>query len=702
MYILESNPFHFGCLQFSANNALLFHKYSQMFRPARRLCARFTQPDWPLPFHKVLVANRGEIACRVLDSCRTLGVKTVAVYSKVDQYAKHVQMADEAICVGQAAASESYLNASRILQAAVDTGAQAIHPGYGFLSENVRFAELCGSKNVKFIGPPIAAIEAMGSKSASKRIMEAAGVPCIPGYHGDTQDELFLYEKAKEIGFPVMLKAVLGGGGKGMRIVKEDSESGFKEALDSCKREAKASFNDDRVLIERYVERPRHIEFQVFADSKGNCVHLMERDCSVQRRHQKVLEEAPAPVFSQRLRDEMGEKAVMAAKAVGYEGAGTVEFILDPVTNEFFFMEMNTRLQVEHPISEMITGYDFVQLQLHVASGHALPMQQHDISSNGHAIEARIYAEDPYNGFLPGSGLIEYMNVPKESEYIRVDSGIRQGDQISIFYDPMIAKLISWAPSRELALKGLDTALKQYHISGLPTNIEFLQNAAKHEKFIAGNVDTSFIGEFQSELLQVARKEPIAYQLAAASLVLGDSIGADHLWGGSFRNNFPNASKMVLDAVAIKVEYRKQGFSMTSEMWEGPVEVLASMDDAGHLTAFVDGVKHTCSVCTKASKVTMFLNGNRFTFDQTDLAEIIDQHTSTGEKQVKPPMPGRIVKVFIEEGQKVKKGDTVLVMEAMKMEHAIKAPFNAVVSLVSCVEGDFVDPSQTLFVFTAE
>src|SRR4051812_49841964 len=449
-------------------------------------------------FSKILIANRGEIACRVIRTARLLGIRTVAVYSDADARALHVEMADEAVNIGPAPARESYLRAEAILDAAKRTGAEAIHPGYGFLSENAAFAEACAAAGVVFIGPPASSIRAMGGKSEAKALMEKAGVPLVPGYHGEDQSPELLLSQAKRIGFPVLIKASAGGGGKGMRVVSSAAE--FDDQLNGAKREAINAFGDDRVLIERYVTRPRHVEIQVFADTQGNCVYLFERDCSIQRRHQKVVEEAPAPNLDPHTRHRMGEAAVAAAKAIGYVGAGTVEFLLDE-DGSFFFMEMNTRLQVEHPVTEYITCQDLVEWQLRVASGEPLPLGQDQLSIHGHAIEVRLYAEDPQKGFLPQTGKLDHLVFPRETFHVRIDTGVRSGDAISIHYDPMIAKLIVWANDRPSAVRRLRTALESTQVVGLGANTEFLLAIASHPAFLAADLDTRFIERHQADLL---------------------------------------------------------------------------------------------------------------------------------------------------------------------------------------------------------
>ena len=458
-------------------------------------------------FDKILIANRGEIACRIARTCKRLGIRTVAVYSEADTNALHVVSCDEAHLIGPAPARDSYLRADRILEVVERTGAQAVHPGYGFLSENEAFTEACTQAGVVFIGPPAAAIRAMGSKSAAKQLMEKAGVPLVPGYHGEGQDLDTLAREADRIGYPVLIKASAGGGGKGMRVV--DRAAQLADALTSAKREAASSFGDDHVLIERYLTRPRHIEMQVFADTQGNAVHLFERDCSVQRRHQKVLEEAPAPGMTAARRRQMGSAAVAAARAVGYVNAGTVEFIADE-SGEFYFMEMNTRLQVEHPVTEMITGLDLVEWQLRVASGQALPLMQDQLAINGHAVEARIYAEDPARDFYPAAGRIEHLRQPEVSAHVRIDTGVREGDEIGVYYDPMMAKLICWDVDRDAALRRLRGALQHYQVVGFATNIQFLSAVVAHRAFAMadhepGLLDTGLIGRYKAELLPETR-----------------------------------------------------------------------------------------------------------------------------------------------------------------------------------------------------
>ncbi|KAJ3113048.1 hypothetical protein HK098_007834 [Nowakowskiella sp. JEL0407] len=466
-------------------------------------------------FTKILIANRGEIACRIIKTCKKLGIKTVAIYSDEDKNSLHVNLAEEAYRVGPAPSAESYLQMSKIIEIAKFTGAQGIHPGYGFLSENAEFAELVSNSGIAFIGPPASAIVSMGSKSESKIIMTAAGVNVVPGYHGEDQSIQKLEAEAEKIGYPVLIKAIKGGGGKGMRIVEKPED--FAMMLESSKREAIKSFGDDQVLVEKYLVKPRHVEVQVFADKTGNAVYLFERDCSVQRRHQKVIEEAPAPNLPKHVREKLGKQAVAAAKAVNYVGAGTVEFILDTTTNEFYFMEMNTRLQVEHPVTELITNTDLVQWQLEVAAGNPLPMMQSELIVDGHAFEARIYAENPQNNFLPDTGVLKYLNTPAASPSVRIETGIRQGDAVSVYYDPMIAKLVVHGRDRASALALLRRKLEEFQVVGLRTNIEFLKRLAGHDAFARGEVETGFIKLYEGDVLKPPG-EPQPIVLAQAAL----------------------------------------------------------------------------------------------------------------------------------------------------------------------------------------
>jgi len=678
----------------------------------------------PPNFGKILVANRGEIACRVMRTCKILGVKTVAVFSDADIGAQHVKMADEAIHIGEPPAAESYLVAEKILGAAAQTGAEAIHPGYGFLSENEQFADSCAKAGVKFIGPPSSAIKAMGSKSASKIIMTDAKVPVVPGYHGEDQSLERLRAEAQKIGFPLMIKAVLGGGGKGMRIVRSEDE--FLDMLDAAKRESMKSFSDDNVLLERFIERPRHIEFQVFADQHGNAVHLYERDCSVQRRHQKVLEEAPAPGMTPELRNKMGQSAVDAARAVGYEGAGTVEFIFDNVTNDYFFMEMNTRLQVEHPVSEMITKRDLVQWQLHVAAGHPLPASQEAIhaSVSGHALEARIYAEDPDNGFLPAVGKLHYASYPQVDSNLRVETGVYTGDEVSIFYDPMIAKLIVWAPSRQAALDKCDAALGDIQIVGCPTNIEFLRKCVQHPHFQEGGVETNFIEDNYDDLFPPPKSidDPELLDAAAmASYLLLDVSVKEGASKAKEANDpwFDRKGARMNGSVDFKLPLSLRTGSQTEPMampatakWTDDSSLSVNINgierkvkgiqtSQGEAILMVDGKVTSARLVPNGRELHLFVKGGGYKCFLLDQA-IFGEADGLGGDGCLAPMAGRIVKVNAMEGSAFDKGDVLVIVEAMKMEHSVKAPRAGTVKSVMCAEGDFVEGKKLVIAFEPE
>ena len=665
-------------------------------------------------FAKILVANRGEIACRVFRTAKRLGIKTVAVYSDADANAQHVKLADEAVHIGPSPAAESYLRQDKILAAAAQTGAQAIHPGYGFLSENAEFSEACAAAGVKFIGPPASAIKDMGSKSASKDIMIAAGVPVTPGYHGEDQSPEALAAAADEVGYPLMIKAVLGGGGKGMRICSSPDD--LQASVEACQREALKSFGDERVLLERYLPRPRHVELQVFADDHDNVVHLFERDCSVQRRHQKVLEEAPAPLMTEELRAKMGASAVDAARAVGYRGAGTVEFMVDEDNETFFFMEMNTRLQVEHPVTEMITGQDLVEWQLSVAAGHPLPKTQDELSIHGHAIEARIYAENPYRDFLPGTGTLHHVARPAgwsasgagDGAQIRVDTGVGQGDEVSIFYDPMIAKLIVWAPGRDAALAKLHMALKSYQVVGLPTNVDFVAETCMHPQFVKGGVDTSFLTVYGDDLtVMPPPPPPHAKALAAVACVLhqaqasqaGTSSGA----GASLCQAKPPPSPWALDATesarlfgtaksmvpfacsAAAVRSARNGSTRTValEDAEDVTVEAAELDGDGTLRATIGNTRFNASVVFSQNTVSLFGLDHLYKHEFEFAAAAGGPGGGAGSaSMVVTPMPGRVIKVLAAAGDEVKAGQQLLILEAMKMEHAIEAPRDGVLDSI--------------------
>lgn len=636
-------------------------------------------------FDKVLIANRGEIACRIMKTCKKLGIRTVAVYSEADRFSKHVELADEAYWIGPPEAKHSYLLGARIIQVAKQSGAQAIHPGYGFLSENAGFSELCAKEGVVFIGPPASAITSMGSKRESKLLMENAKVPCVPGYHGENQDEQVLYQHAVKMGFPLLIKAVSGGGGKGMKIVTNADQ--FLEQLASAKREAKNFFSDDRVLFERYLTKPRHIEYQIFADTLGNCVYLYERDCSTQRRHQKIIEEAPAPNFDEETRARMGKAACDAARAVGYVGAGTVEFIVEDKT--FFFMEMNTRLQVEHPVTEMITGQDLVEWQLKVASGNRLPLLQNDLAIRGHSFEARIYSENPRNDFLPVTGQIKHLKPPKEVEgFVRVESGVRQGDEVSIYYDPMIAKLVVWGQDRDEALKRLINCLSDYQVVGLANNIEFLKTLAGHPVFRSGNgIDTNFIQKYKQDLFPTEVKDPLAYVLASTYLYVTQKNGITP----GFRVNDTYKEVYELDKEKVLLD-QKDLIQVTVQDNKYNVQVLSSNNE--ELVVFVDQTKYTASIVIVDNMISVFLNGNHYEIEQ----RVLQTQTigAEGGNSLKSPMPGKIVLINVKEGDSVKKGQTLVIMEAMKMEHVIRAASDAKVKKINHQVGDMVQKNLTL------
>ena len=736
-------------------------------------------------FHRILIANRGEIACRVAATARRMGVRTVAVYSDADASARHVDACDQSIAIGAAAARDSYLRGDKIIAAALATGAQAIHPGYGFLSENAGFAQGCADAGLVFIGPPASAIEAMGSKSAAKTLMEKAGVPLVPGYHGDSQDAALLQSEADRIGYPVLLKASAGGGGKGMRVVEQSAD--FAAALISCKREAISSFGDDKVLIEKYLMRPRHVEIQVFADTLGNCVYLFERDCSVQRRHQKVLEEAPAPGLSEQRRAAMGAAAVAAARAVGYVGAGTVEFIVENKPEAeggaFYFMEMNTRLQVEHPVTEMITGLDLVEWQLRVASGEPLPLQQHELRIQGHAIEARIYAENPEKGFLPAIGTLHHMRTPAAVQFavnaamaltgagaiaaasppapVRIDSGFGEGDAITPFYDPMIAKLIVWGVDRNAALANMAAALAAYRVVGLSTNIAFLQRLIGGAAFSGADLDTGLIERHHAALFPPSAAAPLpVLALAAAALLreenrrrtaaanapdvpaapaapaarLGDPWSATDGWrlhdrlqrvllwrdderqyrllaayrdghwlltqtAGDAGNDSGSASAATTD-------------SNTDAVFEGSTVALRLLPEHGsqsdprrtegadNIHIVLDHQFVSGSVIVEGLTTHVFNANGHFTLRYDDpMAHAGAAEAETG--RLTAPMPGKIVALLVALGDVVEKGAPLLVMEAMKMEHTIAAPTAGKVEQLHYAVGDQVAEGAALLSLAA-
>jgi 3-methylcrotonyl-CoA carboxylase alpha subunit len=673
-------------------------------------------------FSKILIANRGEIACRVAATARRLGVRTVAVYSDADAHARHVSLCDEAVRLGPAPARDSYLRGERIVEIARALGAEAIHPGYGFLSENEDFAAACAKAGIAFIGPPPAAIRAMGSKSEAKTLMEKAGVPLVPGYHGAAQDPALLQREADRIGYPVLIKASAGGGGKGMRVVRESGE--FAAALASCRREAAASFGDERVLVEKYLERPRHIEIQVFCDAHGGAVYLFERDCSVQRRHQKVLEEAPAPGMTPQRRKAMGEAAVAAARAVGYVGAGTVEFIatsdINTSAGHFYFMEMNTRLQVEHPVTEMITGHDLVEWQLRVACGESLPVSQAQLAIHGHAIEARIYAENPDKGFLPAIGTLTHMALPAAVEFrrnaqdvalhdpapVRIDAGVRAGDAISPHYDPMIAKLIVWGADREQALARMRAALADTHIVGLASNVDFLTRLMHESSFARAQLDTGLIERNRATLFPERTQVPHEMLALAAARCIADEqagAGADpwqscHGWRLNTVYERTLTFKSDLGVHDVVVVYGRDGFVFE----HGDLSAPLAIDTAAgtRLALRFDGRRLAADVVADGDDLHVFLDGRHLMLTRVDVIAHAGEDATEG--RMTAPMPGKVIAVNVARGARVAKGAALLVMEAMKMEHTIVAPANGVVEDILYGVGDQVAEGAALVAFSAD
>jgi 3-methylcrotonyl-CoA carboxylase alpha subunit len=643
--------------------------------------AELNKSGFTAMFDKILIANRGEIACRVIATARRLGIRTVAVYSDADRHARHVRMADEAVHIGGAASADSYLKADVILKAALDTGAQAIHPGYGFLSENENFAKACEKAKIAFIGPTAAAINAMGLKDKAKEIMDKAGVPVVPGYMGAKQDEATLQKEANKIGYPVLIKAVAGGGGKGMRLVEKEKD--FAELLASCKREAKASFANDHVLLEKYITKPRHVEVQVFGDTHGNAVHLFERDCSLQRRHQKVVEEAPAPGLPAKTRAALGDAAVKAVKALKYTNAGTIEFIMDSKTFDFYFMEMNTRLQVEHPVTEMITGQDLVEWQLRVAAGLPLPLTQDDIKINGHAFEVRLYAEDPANNFLPQIGRLSAFRTPDNA---RIDTGIESGDEVSIHYDPMVAKIITHAATREDAARKMSAALAGTGVAGLRTNQEFLSNIFRQKNFLAGDVNTGFIAAHETDLLPENYGLPTLRDLALASAFVmtdGGCDGCGDIWSRPDNWRLNGTLTRVLQFIArdhkFDVAITCAGKKFTAAC-NGETITLdnPSFDD----------------IAADGANIAVFSGGRSLELHLHTPGA--DDDEGAGEGRIAAPMPGKIVNVMVRKGDEVKKDQPLLVMEAMKMEMTIRAGCTGIIDDLPVAVNDQVSDGALL------
>jgi 3-methylcrotonyl-CoA carboxylase alpha subunit len=665
-------------------------------------------------FQKILIANRGEIGCRIAATASRLGIRTVAVYSDADRGAKHVAACDEAVHIGGARAAESYLRSESIIRAAKTTGAQAIHPGYGFLAENEAFAIACGEAGLTFIGPPPTAIRAMGNKSAAKELVARAGVPLVPGYHGKNQNDL--KKKAEAVGYPILLKASAGGGGKGMRAVEKPED--FESALGSCRREAKNSFGDESLLIEKYLSHPRHIEIQVFADNHGNYVHLFERDCSVQRRYQKIIEEAPATGLTAEQRQSLGETAVAAARAVGYLGAGTVEFLVDQDAR-FYFMEMNTRLQVEHPVTEMITGQDLVEWQLRVAAGLPLPLLQNQLTIRGHAIEARIYAENPDNHFLPSTGTLRVLELPKAVEFevgpgrdpapLRIDSGVREGDTITADYDPMIAKLIVWGNDRTTAVSGLRQALGEFIALGVETNRAFLWRLVSSPEFTAAKLETGLVDRTLSRWLA----RPVRFSLVAlatAALLKREEMNARSEITDPFspwtktsgwrlnaeysRRLYWKTSQQRIDAT---LTYSRRGYLLEAGGTSALVSISEHRDNKFALLA--NGEKIAGSVYLQDDTFAVVAEGEQVAFHWIDPVAVA-AHVEHAEGDLSAPMPGKIVAVLVQNGQIVSKGAPLVTMEAMKMEHTIVAVENGVVDEVLFNVGDQVAEGTRLLRFS--
>ena len=673
-------------------------------------------------FEKVLIANRGEIACRIMKTARKMGIQSVAVFSDADKHSRHVQLADQAYYIGASPAVDSYLRMDKLIQAAKNTGASAIHPGYGFLSESAKFADLVMKNKIIWIGPPSSAIEAMGLKSISKRIMSEAGVNVIPGYHGDDQSVAFLHETADKIGYPLMIKAVAGGGGKGMRIVHKSEE--FHQSLQSCQSESEKSFGDGRVILERYIKKPRHVEVQIFADSHGNCVHLFERDCSIQRRHQKIIEEAPAPFLASEVRRELGQQAITAAKRVMYEGAGTVEFIMD-TEHKFYFMEMNTRLQVEHPVTEMVTGTDLVEWQFRVANGEKLPLESSDIICNGHSVEARIYAENPSLNFQPSPGPLLHLKSPEKRENLRIETGVRQGDIVTAYYDPMIAKLVVWGESREIAMRKLFLALREYRISGLETNIEFLSNIIRHTPFLNGELHTGYIDQYHDQLF---KKRDLINEKSFAQAVLGlvlaekESLSKKYVFSQDPNSPFSSLDPkfqvsdrkidLEFDTNPIscsirfidvnKIEISSPDISQTL-VCEG--SILKKSENSFDIHAFIDNDLEKISlIFNENGDMHLYKLDSSHTLKskQPEFLSQLKQSSIAKGNITSPSYTSTLTKLFITQSQTVKEGDPLLTLTAMKQEQTILSPQDGVVEKIYFEENDIIPPNSITIAFRTE
>ncbi|NRH26992.1 acetyl/propionyl/methylcrotonyl-CoA carboxylase subunit alpha [Pseudomonas sp. MS19] len=652
-------------------------------------------------FNKILIANRGEIACRVIHTAQALGYRTVAVYSSSDADSRHVELADEAVCIGPAQVSQSYLKIDAIISAAQQTGADAIHPGYGFLSENAAFAEACKAADIVFIGPSVESIHLMGSKRLSKIAMLEAGVPCIPGYEGAAQDDATLAREAEAIGYPLMIKASAGGGGRGMRLVESAAQLG--EQLRTARSEALNAFGSDELILEKAVIRPRHVEVQVFGDQHGNLVYLGERDCSVQRRHQKVVEEAPCPVMTETLRNAMGAAAIKAAGWVDYVGAGTVEFLLDSSSGEFYFLEMNTRLQVEHPVTELITGQDLVAWQIMVAEGQALPLQQEQIQLNGHAMEVRLYAEDSTHNFMPQTGAVLQWS-PELLDGIRIDHGLREGQQISAFYDPMLAKIIAYGATREEARRKLVRAVEQCVLLGVNANQRFLANLLKHPEFAAGNATTAFIAEHFQQDPSLSPAAPGNAEIALAGALLFQA-GAQQPGGANGLSGWRNVASSPLQlklqvleqSVALQVAVKQAGnqAQLAVTVNDQQLEIQLLELHQGRATVVIDGVRKRVAFHLQGGSLWLYGHSGNLHFTDVTHAQVTAAASAT-TGTVKAPMDGAIVDVQVEMGSRVSKGQLLLVLEAMKMEHPLKASVDGIISSVQVRQGDQVRNRQVL------
>jgi 3-methylcrotonyl-CoA carboxylase alpha subunit len=670
-------------------------------------------------FSKILIANRGEIACRIIRTAKKLGISTAAVYSEADRDAQHVALADEAFLIGPAPARESYLDGAKILEAARRAGAEAIHPGYGFLAENAAFAEACVAVGLVFIGPPASAIRAMGDKAEARALMEKAGVPLLPGYHGADKDPSRLVEEASRIGYPVLIKPSAGGGGKGMKIAADRQE--FFDALESAKREALGAFGDSRVILEKYLAEPRHVEIQIFADSAGNVLHLFDRDCSIQRRHQKIIEEAPAPGLSDDLRAAMREAAILAAQRIGYIGAGTIEFLLPESLDRFYFLEMNTRLQVEHPVTEMITGLDLVEWQIRVAEGVSLPLRQEEIAAKGHAIEARLYAEDPDRDFLPQTGVLRYLEFPPESVHLRIDAGIGAKDAVSPFYDPLIAKIISFAEDRSAAIASMRQALEATKITGVVTNLPFLRAVVAHECFANAALTTNFIERHRGALLAPLTWAPNEV-LALATVGHLSARSAAHLWSekpgdpaspwnfkNSWRLNQPGEETILLREIKphgardlrIVVTYLGDGWQLA--LPDGTqIHASGSLDPDGRLFAVLNGHRVRAVFAEAGADFSVLApDGSEHHFAPAG-HKSTPKNVAESEGKLASPMPGRIAALLVEPGTKVEAGQPVLIIEAMKMEHLLRAPAAGIVEGFQFAAGGQVEEGALLVTFKAE